>query len=755
MKNDSQSDGNNYRSLKSKLLSINQDLAEMLAYGHALPQTSHPNLAHWDQTRQNLQQQIDEEVLRVAVVGAIKSGKSTFLNACLNGEFLKRGAGVVTSIVTRIRGGAHHTAYLYFKSWEDVNQEIVDAVAMLPTATASSEMEDFDIRQPRCRQQLAHILEELQPDQLMTNGTRNLDAVLLSCYLNGYDQIAQTFGGHTTVEYRDRQFREHWKFVGNDDLAVYLEDIQLEIHGRLLDPDVEYADCQGSDSPNPLHLARIQDYLNLSNLSIYLISSRTGLREADLKFLATIHKMGILDDVMFVINCDVSEHESLDDLQAVVERVENELRLVAPTPRIYTFSALYNLFKVMGDELSEKDCMRRRQWEKQSEITRHSDAEAARFQKDLKHRLLKERTRLLLNNQIERHRAILSGMGDWLSVNHELVSRDEEGAGQIIARIAHQQERMQQIKAMIETTSAGAVPKIKNDLSTDINRFFDHRSGECVGNIIQFIRNYSVDYQKYGNQFQSSGFFNTLNTVFQEFKHALNRAMTDAVYPEVVRFVREEEKKIEDYFHSLFQPYQSLVDDAHQEMQTVLKELAIKADPATDPDRILLPTADALKDAAGLKIPPLVSFMRYSAQLKTDAFMRLGFYSVAKVFRKLLRKPEGKGQGHHSKALQASVRRMKQLTVDSVVYQCKDYRENLKFGYVFKLVDIFAQNTAAALVERFQDFGTSTAAQLEWIARHKSEKEQVLKLLHEMRAQNDQLEERIGDLKRQVVRLNE
>jgi hypothetical protein len=346
-------------------------------------------------------------------------------------------------------------------------------------------------------------------------------------------------------------------------------------------------------------------------------------------------------------------------------------------------------------------------------------------------------------------------MGDWLSVNRELVSRDEAGAAKIIDRIARQQDRMQQIRVMIETTTAGAVPKLKNDLSADINRFFDHRSGECVGNIIQFIRNYSVDYQKYDDRFKSSGFFNTLNAVFQEFKHALDRAMTDAVYPEVVRFVREEEKKIEAHFHSLFQPYESLVNDAYQEMQTILKDFGIKADLSTDMQQILLPTVDGLKDGMGLKIPPLVSFMRYSAQLKTDAFMRLGFYSVVKAFRKLLRKSEQTGRGHYIKALQASVKRMKKLTADSIVYQCKDYRENLKFGYIFKLVDIFAQHTAASLVERFQDYGTNTTHQLEWVARHKSEKANVLQQLHEMQVQNTELGERIGDLKQRVVQLSD
>ena len=48
---------------------------------------------------------IREGVLRVAVVGVIKSGKSTFINAFSGRELVQRRAGVVTSITTRIRKG--------------------------------------------------------------------------------------------------------------------------------------------------------------------------------------------------------------------------------------------------------------------------------------------------------------------------------------------------------------------------------------------------------------------------------------------------------------------------------------------------------------------------------------------------------------------------------------------------------------------------------------------------------------------------
>ena len=71
--------------------------------------------------------QLSEEIIRVAVVGPIKSGKSTFTNSVLKGDYLKRGAGVVTSIVTRVRRGKILVAKLFFKSWDEVNAEVDQA----------------------------------------------------------------------------------------------------------------------------------------------------------------------------------------------------------------------------------------------------------------------------------------------------------------------------------------------------------------------------------------------------------------------------------------------------------------------------------------------------------------------------------------------------------------------------------------------------------------------------------------------------
>jgi len=43
-----------------------------------------------------------------------------------------------------------------------------------------------------------------------------------------------------------------------------------------------------------------------------------------------IKKMGILDNILFVLNCDFSEHPSIEDLKALAGRVSEELALIKP-----------------------------------------------------------------------------------------------------------------------------------------------------------------------------------------------------------------------------------------------------------------------------------------------------------------------------------------------------------------------------------------------------------------------------------------
>jgi GTPase SAR1 family protein len=297
--------------LKKGLLDINESLTAALSGLRERQDIDDSRFDDWHRTCGIVRQQIEEELVRVAVIGPIKSGKSTFVNSLFGGDYLKRGAGIITSIITRIRSGKKLKAILFFKSWNEVNTDIEQALDLLPTWEKRADEEVFDIRKENDRHSLVQAMDSLGDDTLIADGTRDATTVLLSLYLKGYDSVSTIISGDsTTAKLSGKRFAEHRSYVGEDALAVYLKDIELEISGGSIDRSVEIADCQGSDSPNPLHLAMIQDYLIRTHFIVYVISSRTGLRQADIRFLLMIKKMRMLQHMLFVVNVDISEHDS-------------------------------------------------------------------------------------------------------------------------------------------------------------------------------------------------------------------------------------------------------------------------------------------------------------------------------------------------------------------------------------------------------------------------------------------------------------
>ncbi|MGD9411914.1 MAG: dynamin family protein, partial [Desulfobacterales bacterium] len=482
---------NSYNYLKKEILNINQDILSLISKAKSIRGMAETSFGDWEKTCRSMTDQMAEDMMRVAVVGPIKSGKSTFLNSMLKGDYLKRGAGVVTSIVTRVRSGDRLSAHLYFKSWDEVNAEMEQALILFPSLEWRKNNPNFDIRKENERRQIQEALKSLSSEQLISHDTRNLNNVLLTSYIKGYDRVYPILASDNLIRrYEETTFDEHKKFVGNEDLAVYLKDVQLQIPSAVAHQNIEIADCQGSDSSNPMHLAMIQDYLLLTHLIVYVISSRTGLRQADIQFLSMIKKMGILDNILFVINCDFSEHESMEELETLLGKVKEELALIKSDPEVYTFSALFNLFSSPQLTLSEKDKLRMLQWKAEEKLTEFSTRETLRFQSAFDLRLSSRRSAVLLRNHLERLRVVLSGMGNWIGINRDILARDSQSSREMMQKLRTHQERVDQMKTVLQTTISGAISKIKQKLNTDVNRFFDAHSGEIIKKIFTFIKDY-------------------------------------------------------------------------------------------------------------------------------------------------------------------------------------------------------------------------------------------------------------------------
>lgn len=741
-----------FESVKTDLIQISREFSSLFDKAKSISGISSFPFENWEESCRTIDEQINENILRVAVVGAIKSGKSTFVNAVLEGDFLKRGAGVVTSIVTRIRKGPSLNAKLIFKTWEEVNSEIEQAIVLFPSIDMSSGDGKFDIRRQKDRIKLSNALNSLSTEQVIYQDTRDVNVVLLSSYVKGYDRVADIISWDEikTLQFRDQDFPSHKDYVGDDSLAVYLRDLELQIPARQnLDDNIEIADCQGSDSPNPLHLAMIQDYLLKTHLIVYLISSRTGVRQADIKFLSMIKKMGLLENIFFVVNCDFSEHEGHDDLMMLVDRIHEDISVIKPDPEIFTFSTLFDLFRKLRKEMSEKDKLRLQHWESETVLKEFSEGERKRFEKNFNDKLTRDRFALLLKNHVERLSVMVNSIQDWVSLNTEILSKNADDANDIIDKIKSEQEQMAQVRAMIKDTLDGASQKTKRELERDINSFLDVPFGDMFKEIQGFVRGYTINTRNNEDDLEAIGFSTTLYTIFQEFKHGLDVFMTEGVNPRLIQFIRQDEGKINNLLTTVAGTFDGMVQDTFRRYESTLQNLGIQLAGQSSEGGISF-NVETLKRRAGLSVPPLVSSLQYTAKIRTEAIMRLGFYKFVKVMKKLFKRPIQNEKEGEIFALHDGVKRIKRETERSIIFHLGDYRENLKYQYIFKLVDVASSNLYDTLLDRFQIFTTDISDMMELVGKEHDVKEEAIQALTSLNASMKTISNNISSIKNKI-----
>ena len=225
--------------------------------------------------------------------------------------------------------------------------------------------------------------------------------------------------------------------------------------------------------------------------------------------------------------------------------------------------------------------------------------------------------------------------------------------------------------------------------------------------------------------------------------------MAETINPEVIRFVREKEAQIKEHLDSIAGPFDALMQDAIADYKRMTESFGINR-VAENYKKIELPDIDPVKDIAGLAIPPAVSSMRYTAKIKTDAVMRLGFYTVVKVFKRLLKKPIGSHNEEEVLALKDGVLRMKRETEKSILFHFKDYRENLKFQYIFKLVEAVSNSHHQALLDRFRAYVADLSDIVGLISNKRIDKEQAFEILKEMEMTSKKINNRISKVRQEI-----
>lgn len=671
--------------MKQDIRRINDELLSFVSKAKLLPFVKEGAFRDWERICTETKAQITDDVFHIVVVGAIKSGKSTLVNYLFHGDYLKRGAGIVTSFVTRVRKRDSLRAILQLKAWKEINMEMERAIRSISLYEPKLKgILPFDMRDPHQVEGLYDIIKGLDLNLFLKDGTQDINYLILSLYLKGYEYLKNMVSDEEKqVIYEKEEFEKHKMFVGNDNLAIYLKDVIVEINTGIFDESVEVADCQGSDSPNPLHLLMIQEHLTGSQLVIYVISSRMGVREADIKFLYTIKKIGMMDDLIFVINCDFDEHESVQELRDIVDKIKNQILFLVPHPRFFTFSALFNLLKEIdknrGETLSKKERLRLYQWQDEKGLMNFSNCETHRFLDYLKDTLYEERYAVLTKSWLERLHFVSLDMKDWISVNRDIVTGNKLLSEELIQKLRTHKAKLDKIKLLLTNTLQGASDKLKGEMKRYIDQFFDS-DGELLVGLKTFINQFHISRDRYMEMLQHHNMSHALYMVFMEYKRAIDIFIVENINPLIIRFIKEIDKKIENGFISVLEPYHDMLREAVTEFKRKTNKAHV-----VDLERVI--NLEHVKKDHNIKPPSIVAALEYNILLTPETIMRFGIYRFFTLIRKVFKKRPEDPANEKIKALEDGLLRIKRQGFDSLMFNLTNYKENLKYQYAFLIID--------------------------------------------------------------------
>jgi hypothetical protein len=678
---------------------------------------------HWQKVLSQVQAHVAEDTCRLAVVGAVKSGKSTMINALVGQDLLRRGAGILTAMVTRVQPGPEAQAVLRFKGWDEINGEIRRALGLLPNPRLVDRAEPLDLKEATDRELLAQVLAEAREADLWTGGSLDQNYLLLKSYLEGYDLLKDLMPASGTLPLSGPDLARHRDLVTREATAVYLKDVLLTIPFPWPAESVELGDCQGSDSPFPQHLAQVLAYLIKSDLALYVVSSRVGLRQADFQFLAELKRMGLMPHILVLLNLDLGEHTSYAEVVKIRDRVARELASWQPEPRVYAFSALKLLLErrqARGEGLDPREAATIKVWALDPDSAAFSDTEAARFEADLKAALGDLRTRRLAGGSLAQVRMVARGLREQLELTQDLLTRGMDAIKELEARLAARRQPLQATMAAVSQTLEGAGHRLKKTLRSRVDKFLDRHSGPVGKDLSGFIGNFTPDWDQLAPPSVTPAFRPVLYQLFQAFAQALAHHVTNEANLTLVEFIREQEEWLRQELARLWQPLFLNLQESLSLYYREIADLGLAAAPPT------LEAAAAARPQ-GLEVPLLNLEVAPDWRFAREVWVASGMGVIGRAWDAIKRRLKLAGEKDPRQQLLRDLARalaaLKAWLNSELEGQFLNYREGLKFQFFFPLVDRWLKLQEAGLEDTLGSLLGSLAGASE--AMHLAEAERV------------------------------
>lgn len=679
---------NEYRELKTKIEQRVAILGETIEDMAAHEVVEEAGAARWHEQLAQVRSSLEDPLLRIAVVGTVKSGKSTLINALVGEDLLKRGAGIITAFITRLITSGEAHGWVEFKPWSQILDELNATLHLLPHNPQLMEEEHVhDLRDAGDREQLKVLLAEMQEEGRRREGRLDASHLLLRGYLEGYDRVHQFLGDAAKrLVFDEHSLEQHQLYVGSEGQAVYLRDMELHYPVPWLGEAIELADCQGIDSPNPLHFALLQQYLLKSHFILYVISSRTGLREADFRLLDFIRTLKMFPQTFFVVNADLDDHPHLEDLQLLAERVRSELAWMVREPRFFVFSALHLLLAQLKGSATERERRHLRLWKEDAPLAKASEAGFAAFRESLSQEVCEQRFRVLCGSGLSRLGMIAGSVMNTAAAQAQVMDQSLEGIRQTAEGLDDKKARLWGAIETLKNAILGLRISLHHEIEQAVDAHFDLGQSRIVRDTLEAVEQYPVELDGEQEHIDYRWLFQQFHRVYREFRQSLARFLVEKVNLQVIEFAKKEEKNLCERLRGGGEAFWTLftaaVEDYHRE--TGLFDNGRCAS---------LERPEGERQAGNMPVPPNFSaFVDQGASGRGLLLMKLGLASVTRLlddFRSRLGRARDLlfGRKRQQGMIEEAVRLLKKEAAREILQAFKEYRERFKSDYLFRIAD--------------------------------------------------------------------
>lgn len=602
----------------------------------------------WRQQLHAISDAIQGRTLRIAVVGAVKSGKSTLVNAFLGDDLLRRGAGIVTSCVTRIRStGGEKGGWIEFKSWKEVNDDITKTYQDLSWLDEKDfpSRDRLDIRSEKDRELLFRLIEKVKQDYGVRRPDFDSRLLLLESYLKGYEHFSNMLDVDSPVKriFNDISLPEHRLYVGSEDLWAYARDVELFFPIPWLGEGAEIADCQGSDSPNPAHFAQIQDYLIRCHGVVYVIQSRVGLREADFRMLDVIKKFGLLPVTVVVLNVDIGEHESADELSRLLDRVKRDLAWFGANIPVYTVSAIAEMVRAVedNDTLREKEKNLVHFWAQNSpQLDALSERNFFALKDYIRDNILNSSEQEFLKGCQTRIEFLASQIRHNLYAFHEMLDLDVETINARVKDLRMFQEVLKSTLDTFDKTVTELSSSMVEEARQGVLSFFDSSNSPLVREILDSIENYQPSGIYEIDDFKAV--VKRLYEFYLDVREEIGRIIAEKANGKIFEFAKAQEKFVSEKLFQTFQTFMSMFRVALESYRvSLLEKMGVRLDiPSLDVAEFWLPSSELF--------PP--SFSGFIQQQSLGRGALIMKFALGKTIEKLSKLRDALGRKRYRKS---------------------------------------------------------------------------------------------------------